>query len=52
MEASIRSKVAAEERAHKIVERLVLDDEVTDEFLLNSVSRRLQFDETQFIFHP
>ena len=38
LETSIRSQVAAEERAHKIVERLVLEDEVTRDFLVNSVS--------------
>ena len=30
--------MAAEERAHKIVERLVLEDKVTRDFLVNSVS--------------
>ena len=30
--------MAAEERAHKIVERLVLEDEVTRYFLIDSVS--------------
>lgn len=38
LETSIRSQVAAEEQAHKIVERLVLEDEVTRDFLINSVS--------------
>ena len=38
LETSVRSQVAAEERAHKIVERLVLEDEVTRDFLVNSVS--------------
>ena len=38
LETSIRSQVAAEERAHKIVERLVLEDEVTRDFLIDSVS--------------
>lgn len=38
LETSIRSQVAAEERAHKIVERLVLEDKVTRDFLVNSVS--------------
>ena len=38
LETSIRSQVAAEERAHKIVERLVLEVEVTRDFLVNSVS--------------
>ncbi|CAH3114698.1 unnamed protein product, partial [Porites lobata] len=36
LEASIRSQVAAEERAHKIVEKLVLQDEISEEFLLQS----------------
>ena len=38
LENSIRSQVATEERAHKIVERLVLEDKVTRDFLVNSVS--------------
>lgn len=38
LETSIRSQVAAEERAHKIVERLVLEVEVTRDFLVHSVS--------------
>ena len=38
LEASIRSQVAAEERAHKIVEKLVLQDEISEEFLLQSES--------------
>lgn len=36
LEASVRSQVAAEERAHKIVEKLVLEDEISEEFLLQS----------------
>ena len=35
LEASVRSQVAAEERAHKIVEKLVLEDEISEEFLLH-----------------
>lgn len=38
LETSIRSQVAAEERAHKIVQRLVLEDEITRDFLITSVS--------------
>lgn len=38
MEASIRLQVAAEEKAHKIVEKLVLDVHISEEFLLSSVS--------------
>lgn len=41
LEASIRSQVAAEERAHKIVEKLVLEDEISEEFLLQSVSFKM-----------
>ena len=41
LEASIRSQVAAEERAHKIVEKLVLQDEISEEFLLQSVSFKM-----------
>ncbi|KAL9988700.1 hypothetical protein ACROYT_G003175 [Oculina patagonica] len=36
LETSIRSQVAAEERAHNIVERLVLEDEVKKDFLINA----------------
>ncbi|KAJ7334325.1 RNA polymerase II associated protein 2 [Desmophyllum pertusum] len=36
LETSIRSQVAAEERAHKMVETLVLEDAVTKDFLINS----------------
>ena len=39
IETSIRSQVAAEERAHDIVERLVLEDFITEDFLINSVNR-------------
>ena len=38
LEASIRSQVAAEEKAHKIVERLVLEDEISEDFFIHSVS--------------
>lgn len=38
LETSIRSQVAAEERAHKIVQRLVLEDEITRDILITSVS--------------
>ena len=38
LEASIRAQVAAEEKAHKIVEKLVLEDEISEDFLIHSVS--------------
>ena len=38
LETSIRSQVAAEERAHKIVQRLVLEDKITRDILITSVS--------------
>lgn len=38
LETSIRSQVAAEERAHKIVQRLVLEDEISRDILITSVS--------------
>lgn len=41
LETSVRSQVAAEERAHKIVEKLVLEDEISEEFLLQSVSFKM-----------
>ncbi|XP_044172847.1 putative RNA polymerase II subunit B1 CTD phosphatase RPAP2 [Acropora millepora] len=36
LEASIRSQVAAEERAHKIVEKLVLEDNISSDFLIQA----------------
>lgn len=39
IETSIRSQVAAEKRAHDIVERLVLEDFISEDFLINSVNR-------------
>lgn len=39
IETSIRSQVAAEKRAHDIVERLVLEDFTSEDFLINSVNR-------------
>ena len=41
IETSIRSQVAAEKRAHDIVERLVLEDFTSEDFLINSVNRLL-----------
>lgn len=38
LEASIRAQVAAEEKAHQIVETLVLEDEISEDFLIHSVS--------------
>ena len=38
IETSIRSQVAAEKRAHDIVERLVLEDFISEDFLINSVT--------------
>ena len=39
LEVSIRSQVAAEERAHKIVEKLVLEDNISTDFLMHAVSK-------------
>ncbi|XP_068728587.1 putative RNA polymerase II subunit B1 CTD phosphatase RPAP2 isoform X1 [Montipora capricornis] len=36
LEVSIRSQVAAEERAHKIVEKLVLEDNISTDFLMHA----------------
>ena len=38
LEKAIRAQVAAEEKAHKIVEQLVLDEAVTEDYLTVSVS--------------
>ena len=38
IEASIRLQVAAEEKAYKVVEKLVLDEQFSEEFLVASVS--------------
>ncbi|XP_074613757.1 uncharacterized protein LOC141873609 isoform X1 [Acropora palmata] len=41
LEASMRSQVAAEERAHKIVEKRVLEDNISSDFLVQAMQSNL-----------